>query len=142
MSARAELLLFLADRAQHVDEVIRPALERGECVLCDRFNDSTRAYQGGARGFPEELLKIFCTFASDGLEPDLTLYLDVDPEVALRRLPQTADRIEAESLLFHQNIRRAFHRIAQLEPIRVRMINADAPPDQVFAAALELIDGS
>jgi len=139
----SELLLFLADRADHVDKVIKPALERGEIVLCDRFNDSTLAYQGGARGFPIDKLEELCTFATGGLEPTLTLYLDLDPAIGLKRCrakEEKADQIEGEDLAFHQRIREAFHQIGKKNPARFKMLNAEETPEEVFEKALHLID--
>lgn len=143
LSKRCELLLFLADRAQHVDEVILPALKNHQIVLCDRFNDSTLAYQGGARGFDEALIRSLCTFCCDGVQPDLTLYLDLDPEIGFERTRLTRlgkDRIESEELLFHQKIRQKFLEIAQEEPKRLRVIDASQSPEDVFNQALEKID--
>jgi dTMP kinase len=143
VSARCELLLFLADRAQHVDEVIRPALEAHQIVLCDRFNDSTLAYQG-ARGFQEKWLKQLLRFASDGLIPDLTFYLDLDPQIGFERAKKGrgggVDRIESEALAFHKKIRRGFLSIAKKEPQRFMKINAELTPEAVFERAKERID--
>jgi len=137
---RAELLLFLADRSQHVDEVILPALKKGIVVLCDRFNDSTMAYQGGARGFDPEWVQKLCSFATQNLQPDLTLYLDLDPQEGLKRVHhRTKDRIEAESLSFHQKIREAYLAIAKKEPKRFHILNASQSPDDVFAQALPFL---
>lgn len=143
LSKRCELLLFLADRAQHVDEVIRPSLEQNQIVLCDRFNDSTIAYQGGARGFDEDLLKSLCAFACDKIQPDLTLYLDLDPQIGFARTHATRsgkDRIESETLDFHQRIREAFHKIARAEPERLLLIDASQSPEAVLKQAIEKID--
>ncbi len=140
---RAELLLFLADRAEHVDEVIAPALKRGEIVLCDRYNDSTVAYQGIARGLGEEEVRKLCRFATDNLEPNLTFYLDLDPTIGLQRVKKMRegkDRIEAEKLSFHQKIRAAFHQLAKKEEKRFRILDATQSPDQVFSQAVEAID--
>lgn len=140
---RSELLLFLADRAQHVEEIILPALEAGKIVLCDRFTDSTIAYQGGARGFGEESVKQLCTFSASGLEPDLTLYLDIEPQAGFERRGRNGfsnDRIESEQLSFHQKIRETFHKIAQKEPERFHIIDARPALEQVFQQAMELID--
>jgi dTMP kinase len=142
-SSRCELLLFLADRAQHVDESILPALKAKQIVLCDRFNDSTMAYQGGARRFDPKLLHFLCSFASNELLPDLTFYLDLDPKIGLTRTQQARsgkDRIESEALRFHNNIRRAFRQIAKKEPERVMLIDASKTPEQVFQQAIEKID--
>lgn len=143
LSKRSELLLFLADRAQHVEEVIAPALARNQIVLCDRFNDSTLAYQSGARGFSEAEVRAFCHFACQGVEPNLTLYLDLDPEIGFARAKKSrgsSDRIESEDLEFHRNIRRAFHRIAEQEPKRFILLDASRSPEEVFDAAKESID--
>jgi dTMP kinase len=142
LSPRCELFLFLADRAQHVDEVIRPALEREEMVLCDRFNDSTLAYQG-TRGFEKQMLERFLYFACDDLLPDVTFYLDCDPEIGFCRTRASRigkDRIESEDLAFHRAIRTAFLQIAEREPIRFVVIDAMLSQDQVFELAKKKID--
>jgi dTMP kinase len=140
---RCELFLFLADRAQHVEEIIMPALQSGKIVLCDRYNDSTLAYQGGARGFDEGLISYLCSFATSDLKPDLTLYLDLDPEIGLERrqkIGHAKDRIESEEILFHRKIRAAFHEIAKKEPKRFHLIDASQTPEHVFKQATALID--
>lgn len=141
--SRAELFLFLADRAQHVEEVIVPALERGHIVLCDRYNDSTIAYQGGARGFELQDVEALCFFATRGLVPHLTLYLDLDPEIGMsrnRKGDKDKDQIEAEDITFHQKIRKTFHQLADREPERLQLIDASKTPEAVYKEALKLID--
>jgi dTMP kinase len=143
LSKRCELLLFLADRAQHVDEQILPALEKGKIVLCDRFNDSTVAYQGGARGLTPEIVSHLCHFACNGLTPDLTLYLDLDPKIGFERAKQAGmakDRIESETLEFHQKIRETFRQIADNEPSRFVILDASKTAEEVFQLAKERID--
>lgn len=143
MSLRCELFLFLADRAQHVDEVILPALAEGDIVLCDRFNDSTMAYQSGARGFDTSWISELCTFASAGVVPGLTFYLDIDPIVGLSRAKgqrHSEDRIESEAISFHQRIREAFLSIAAQEPNRFIVLDAHRPAEEVFLAAMEKIN--
>lgn len=140
LCSRAELLLFLADRAQHVEEVIAPALKQHKIVLCDRFNDSTVAYQGAGRAIGEEDVRKLCTFSCQGVEPHLTFYLDLDPKIGLSRLRQERDKIEGEKMLFHQKIRQAFHRIAEKERTRFHILDASQTPDQVFKQAMERID--
>jgi dTMP kinase len=143
LAKRCELLLFLADRAQHVEELIFPALKEGKIVLCDRFNDSTIAYQGGARGLSLELAEELCDFACGGLKPDLTLYLDLDPKVGFVRRQKaglTKDRIESETLKFHERIRRTFKQIAKKEPKRFILIDASLPFDAVYTLAKEKMD--
>lgn len=139
ISSRTELFLFLADRAQHVQEVILPALENKKIVLCDRFNDSTVAYQGGARGFEPTWVRKLCHFATQDLEPDLTLYLDIDPAVALKRVQRTKDRIEKENISFHQKIRAAYLAIAQQDPKRFHVLDGSQTPDAVFSEALQFL---
>lgn len=135
ISPRCELFLFLADRSQHVQEVILPALQQKRIVLCDRFNDSTVAYQGGARGFDLDWIRKLCLFATQNLEPDITLYLDIDPEEALKRVNRSKDRIEKEALEFHKKIRGAYLEIAKKDPKRFHVIDASRNPDDVFTEA-------
>jgi dTMP kinase len=134
----AELCLFLADRAQHLSEVIRPALERGAIVLCDRFCDSTIAYQGGGRQLGIETVAHMCQLVCGATQPNLTLLLDVDPELGRTRLRQrspTSDRLEGEALAFHKRVRSVFLDLARRESGRIHVINADQSPDQVFLQA-------
>jgi len=138
----AEILLYEAARAQLVAEVIEPALEAGEVVLCDRFYDSTTAYQGHARGIPLAEVAALNTAATGGLEPDRTLVLDIDPALGIERATEHgADRLEGEDLAFHARVRAGFLAIAAEEPERVRVIDADGTPDEVAArVAAELAD--
>lgn len=130
MAAIAELLLYEASRAQLVDEVIRPALREGRIILCDRFTDSTLAYQGHGRGLDRDLILRLNDLATGGLRPHLTLLLDLSPEVGLARArerlanPRTRDRIEEEVLSFHQRVREGYLAIAAAEPGRVLVLDA------------------
>jgi dTMP kinase len=135
---RAELLLFLAARAQLVRNVIRPALDAGTWVLSDRFSDSTIAYQGYGRGLPVDFVKAANEFACEGLAPDLTLLLDVEPSVAARRMRgreaatnTSADRIERAGDEFHERLRRGFLELAAANPSRIVTIDASGTPDEV-----------
>lgn len=141
VSPYAELSLFLASRAQHVMGVIGPALEQGKIVLCDRFNDSSIAYQGAARGLGMEQVSAFCKFISQGIEPQLTLYLDLDPKVGLARAAKERkqDRIESEALIFHQKIREAYLAIHRAEPHRFHLIDANLSPEKVFEEAMKRV---
>ncbi len=141
ISPYAELSLFLASRAQHILEVIGPALEKGKIVLCDRFNDSSIAYQGAARGLGMEQVSAFCEFISQGVEPKLTLYLDLDPRIGLARAAKERkqDRIEAEEILFHEKIREAYLAIHKKDPKRFLRLDADLPPSQVYEEAMKRI---
>ncbi|MBV7335346.1 dTMP kinase [Chloroflexi bacterium TSY] len=128
MSDRAEALLFNAARAQLVDQVICPALARGEIILCDRFADSTLAYQGYGREQELDDLRMLIRFATGGLNPDLTCYLDIEPEEGLRRklADQKAEwnRLDAETLAFHQIVRKGYLALAEEEPERWLIIDA------------------
>lgn len=135
---RAELLLFLAARAQLVRNVIRPALDAGTWVLSDRFSDSTIAYQGYGRGLPVDFVKAANDFACEGLAPDLTLLLDVEPSVAAQRMRgreaatnTSADRIERAGDEFHTRLRRGFLELAADNPSRIVAIDASGTPDEV-----------
>jgi dTMP kinase len=138
ISPLAELLLFLADRTQHVEQVIRPHLAKGGVVLCDRFRDSTVAYQGYARGFDVALLEQLNDVATLSLKPDLTLLFDLDPEVGLARQTDK-DRLDLEPLEFHQKVREGFLEIMKKEPERVIRVDASLEPQQVQGNCLEII---
>jgi dTMP kinase len=148
LNAYSELCLFLAARAQHIEEVILPELENRKIVLCDRFNDSTIAYQGAARGLGVEKVSQFCDFVCHGVRPDLTMYLDIDPAIGLARarrdLPPIAgargyDRIESEGLAFHQQIREAFLAIHARDPRRFVLFDATQTPVIIFSDAMKRI---
>ena len=138
---RAEVLLFLAARAQLVRTVIEPALAGGRWVLSDRFSDSTLAYQGYGRGLPLDELKLMNGFACNSVKPDLTLLLEVEPEVALRRMcgrerstGTARDRIEKAGDAFHERLRRGFAELAAAEPERFAVIDANGTEDAVWEA--------
>jgi dTMP kinase len=128
ITSRAELLLYSADRAQHVAEVLRPALDRGEVVLTDRYIDSTLAYQGAGRDLPDADVRAVTRFATGGLQPDLTVLLDLDPEEGLRRAAgrSAPDRLEADRPPFHRAVRDAFLALAAADPARYLVLDAGA----------------
>jgi len=148
----AEIFLYLADRAHHVDKVIRPALNNQELVLCDRFADSTLAYQGYGRGFDLALLRSLNHIASAGVKPDLTLLLDLPPVMGLTRTkerrsvtqksdrPERHDRFEEEDLPFHERVRNGFLELARAEPERVVVIDASLSPLVVHEHIRGVID--
>jgi len=142
LTPEAEALLYMAARAQHVAEVIRPALSRGEIVLSDRYSDSTLIYQGAARRLDRAALMAINQFATGSLVPDLTVVLDCPPEVLRerRRRRGVDDRLENESEAFHAMVRRGFLDLAEKEPGRVRLVRGDGSPDLVHAAVLQVID--
>ncbi|MEP0545755.1 MAG: dTMP kinase [Rhodothermales bacterium] len=131
--ARAELALFWAARAQLVEEVIQPALSSGHIVICDRFYDSTTAYQGGGRGVADyDVLREFNQFITGGVVPQRTYFIDVPVELAFeRRAGRSADRIEASGLQFYRRVREAYLQIAESEPERVVVIDGARPIDAV-----------
>lgn len=138
VSARAEALLYAADRAHHVETVVRPALARGEVVLQDRYIDSSVAYQGVARGLGAERIRSVSDWAADGLLPDLTVLLDLDVTVGRSRVAAARgdvfDRLESEAASFHENVRRAFLDAADAEPERFLVVDAGQPADTVHRA--------
>lgn len=139
MTQKCELFLFLADRAQHVESVVRPALDNGTIVLCDRYADSTIVYQGHARGFDLELVRNLNLLATGGLKPALTLLLDLDPEIGLSRL-ETKDRLDSEPLEFHRKVRLGFLAEAKREPDRWAVVDASRDPDDVFAECWSVLE--
>lgn len=122
ISAKTELLLYMADRAQHIDEVIKPAMKAGKTVVCDRFSDSTLAYQGFGRGLDIKLIKALNDICTDGFKPDLTFLFDISPEEGLSRA-QDKNRFEAEGLELQRKVRAGFLQLASEEPERFRIIN-------------------
>lgn len=123
----AELLLFFAARSLHINNLIRPALEAGEWVLCDRFTDTTRAYQGGGRGLDRARIETLAGWVHDGLTPDLTILLDAPAAIGMGRAGRrgAADRMEAQQADFHERVRRAYLELAAGEPGRFAVIDAD-----------------
>ncbi len=136
MTPEAEILLFSAARAQIVREVIRPRLEEGRIVICDRFADSTLAYQGYGHGLPLDDLLQITEFATGGLWPDLTIYLDLDVETGLRRkaaTPEEWNRMEAQAIDFHKRVRAGYLELAKQNPDRWLVIDADQPVEAIQA---------
>ena len=143
MDHRTEVLLFCASRAQIVAQVIRPALEQGTWVLCDRFTDSTLAYQGYGRGFELEALRSLNHFATGGLTPDLTLLLDIPVEESFRRIrARTAeiDRIERAAQTFHERLRLGYLQLAAAEPERFRLIQSAGSVEQTSSEVWKMVE--
>jgi dTMP kinase len=132
VDARAEALLFAASRAQTVASVIRPALSEGKTVICDRYVDSSLAYQGWARGLGEQDVLTLNVWATQGLFPDLVVLLHVEPELGLLRSTEAPDRMEQEGQDFHAKVSDAYLKIAEEHPERFVVVAADRPPDEVF----------
>ncbi len=142
----SELLLMAAARSQHVNTVIRPALERGEIVLCDRFADSTTAYQGGARNMDRTLISTLYTHAVEECTPNLTLILDLPVEVGFERTSRRAetqgnfDRFEVQNIEFHHKVRNEFLAIAQREPKRVKVVDATECAEAIHSQIRSLVN--
>jgi dTMP kinase len=142
MDARTEILLFSASRAQHVAQLVQPALAAGKVVISDRYADSTLAYQGYGRGLDLEMLRTITGFATGGLTPDLTLYLDVAPQEGLQRKQAGGDewnRLDAEALEFHQRVRAGYLGLVEQEPERWVVINAARSVEEVQAEIKALV---
>ena len=139
----SELLLIFASRAQHIQHLIRPALEQGEWVLCDRFTDATYAYQGGGRGMPWEDICALENLVQKTLRPDLTLLFDVDVETGRRRAAQRApaDRFETEGESFKQAVRATYLKLAHASPERIKVIAANQPLDAVQRQVARVLEG-
>ena len=142
MSSEAEILLYSASRAQHVAEIILPALKEGKVVLCDRFYDSTYAYQGYGRGLPMESLQLITRFATQNLTPDLTVYLDIAPEIGIQRRERGGDvlnRLDREALAFHQRVRDGYLNLIQANPGRWRSIDASGTIDEIHSVVRKVL---
>lgn len=136
----AETYLYLADRAQHVDFEIKPAIESGSVVLCDRYTDSTLAYQGYARKQDIDMINKLNEIATSGLKPDLTIVFDIESEVAQKRLGNEKDRLEKEGLEFHKALRFGYLEIAKQNPDRIKVINSDDTIENIHKKCVELIE--
>jgi dTMP kinase len=139
----AELLLFFAARSLHINNVIRPAIEAGTWVVCDRFTDATRAYQGGGRELDRARIETLAQWVHGDLQPDLTVLLDAPPQVGRSRAEDRgkADRMETERVEFHDRVRRAYLELADTEPERFRVVDASAPLARVQADIAKAMQG-
>ena len=144
IDSMSELLLMFAARAQHIREIIRPALHNGQIVLCDRFTDSSYAYQGGGRGIPAETISQLARIVQADLKPDITLLFDVPVVTGLERACKNreADRFEKETIAFFQTVRNTYLTIAESEPERVKIINTDTDIDTVQSRISEILQNS
>lgn len=140
MDNKTEALLYAASRSQHVEEIIRPALKEGKVVFSDRYVDSSLAYQGAGRDLGIQEVKQINDFATDKLDPDLTFFLDLDPEVGLKRIeklrPGQEDRLEQENLVFHKKVYAGFLKVKETYPERFVTVDATQPIDQVVAQVI------
>jgi dTMP kinase len=142
----AELLLFAADRAQHVNFLIKPAMESGKIVISDRYADATVAYQGAGRGFDEGIIRSVVELATSGLKPDLTLFYDLPVEVAITRASNRNDddvknnRMDTETHEFYERVRAKYLEIAKADSERFKVIDAMGKPDEIFTETLRIVD--
>ncbi len=145
VSPLAELLLFAADRAQHVNFLIKPAIAEGKIVISDRYADATFAYQGAGRGFDEETVNQVIQLATGGLKPDLTLFFDISVANALLRTQTRStkeavkNRMDAETSVFYERVRKAYLQIAEREPNRFRVLDANGSIEEIKAKVLEIV---
>ena len=140
VSPNCESFLFLADRAQHVDCIIKPAIEQGKIILCDRHTDSTVAYQGYGRGLDIDRINMLNNIATSGLKPDLTIVLDVDVETSMQRVGKEKDRMEAAGIEFFKRVRNGFLEIAKKEPARVKVINSSDTIENIHKQVVDLVE--
>lgn len=140
VSPQAESFLFLADRAQHIDCIIKPALKNGTIVLCDRHTDSTVAYQGYGRGLDLTRINSLNEIATGGLKPDLTIVFDIDIETSMSRVGSNKDRMESAGMEFFNRVRNGYLEIAKQEPNRVKVINSSDTIENIHKQVVEYIN--
>lgn len=140
IASTAESFLFLADRAQHIEKVIKPAIQEGKIILCDRHTDSTLAYQGYGRKLDLERIKYLNNIATDGLKPDLTIVFDIDAETSAQRVGRNKDRMEASGMEFFNRVRNGYLEIAKQEPERVKVLNAKDSIESIHKQIVKLIE--
>ena len=140
VSSNCEAFLFLADRAQHIDTLVKPAIESGKIVLCDRHTDSTIAYQGYGRGVDLKQIKMLNELATSGLKPNLTFIFDIDMETSQARVGKNKDRMESAGLEFHKKVRQGYLEIAKSEPNRVKVLSGQDSIENIFEKAKNIFD--
>ncbi len=140
VSDRCESFLFLADRAQNIDIIVKPAVEQGEIVLCDRHIDSTVAYQGYGRGLDINKINMLNNLATGGKKPDLTLVFDVDVETSMKRVGKEKDRMESAGIDFHNRVRNGYLELAKQEPTRIKVLDATKTIEEIHEKVVEIIE--
>lgn len=140
VSDRCESFLFLADRAQNIDIIVKPAVEQGEIVLCDRHIDSTVAYQGYGRGLDINEINILNNLATGGKKPDLTLVFDVDVETSMKRVGKEKDRMESAGIDFHNRVRNGYLELAKQEPTRIKVLDATKTIEEIHEKVVEIVE--
>lgn len=139
VSERCESFLFLADRAQNIDTIVKPAIESGKIVLCDRHIDSSVAYQGYGRGLDIEEIKQLNTLATGGLLPDLTLVFDIDIETSMKRVGKEKDRMESAGNEFFNRVRNGYLELAKQEPKRIKVVNSTASIEEIHEQVIKIM---
>lgn len=140
VSDRCESFLFLADRAQNIDIIVKPAVKQGEIVLCDRHIDSTVAYQGYGRGLDINEINMLNNLATGGKKPDLTLVFDVDVETSMKRVGKEKDRMESAGIEFHNRVRNGYLELAIQEPDRIKVLDATKTIEEIHEKVIEIIE--
>lgn len=140
MAPKCEMLLYMAARAQIVEEIIKPAINQGKIVICDRFLDSTLAYQGYGLGMDISLIRNIGYFVTQGISPDLTILLDMPLKQGLHHRVRTCDRIEQRSLAYHQRVRKGYFKLAELSPKRIKIVKVDENKEVTQDKIRELVD--
>lgn len=140
VSDRCESFLFLADRAQNIDIIVKPAVEKGKIVLCDRHIDSTVAYQGYGRGLDINEINMLNNLATGGKKPDLTLVFDVDVETSMKRVGKEKDRMESAGIDFHNRVRNGYLELAKQEPTRIKVLDATKTIEEIHEKVVEIVE--
>lgn len=140
VSDRCESFLFLADRAQNIDIIVKPAVKQGEIVLCDRHIDSTVAYQGYGRGLDINKINMLNNLATGGKKPDLTFVFDVDVETSMKRVGKEKDRMESAGIEFHNRVRNGYLELATQEPDRIKVLDATKTIEEIHEKVIEIIE--
>ena len=140
VSDRCESFLFLADRAQNIDIIVKPAVEKGKIVLCDRHIDSTVAYQGYGRGLDINEINMLNNLATGGKKPDLTLVFDVDVETSMKRVGKEKDRMESAGIDFHNRVRNGYLELATQEPDRIKVLDATKTIEEIHEKVVEIVE--
>ena len=140
VSDRCESFLFLADRAQNIDIIVKPAVKQGEIVLCDRHIDSTVAYQGYGRGLDINEINMLNNLATGGKKPDLTLVFDVDVETSMKRVGKEKDRMESAGIDFHNRVRNGYLKLAKQEPTRIKVLDATKTIEEIHEKVVEIVE--
>lgn len=140
VSDKCESFLFLADRAQNIDIIVNPAVEKGKIVLCDRHIDSTVAYQGYGRGLDIERINMLNNLATNGHKPDLTFVFDIDVETSMKRVGKEKDRMESAGIDFHNRVRKGYLELAKQEPQRIKVLDATKSIAEIHNEVIEIIN--